>query len=173
MLVLLGIVAVIWIFAIQPALSWRATVEHDLASSIDESERLEEGLQGLRAQLENLETVELDHLVWEAQQAGELTARIQAELGAIARRSGVTLRSVTPTQAAEFPMFRTTALRIEAEADLAQLITMLVEIEQHEPVLVVSRANLRRLNRPGRTSEQPLVFLQLDIAAPVLLPEVN
>jgi len=121
--------------------------------------------------LENIDAANFQNEIWQARQLGEMTARIQARLGEIARENGVTLRAVTPAVARDMPHVETTALRIEGEADLAQFRNLILNIEQHSPTLFIERATIRRLNRVERISEQPLVFFQLDIAAPIRIAE--
>lgn len=165
--ILVGLLAGVWFFIINPVIQTKSALTADLQSTQAEKNHLTAAIANLAFRLENGDAADLQGEIWQAKQAGEMTARIQAELGAIAHANGITLRSVTPARAPRMPLVDTTALRIEAEADLAQFRALIITIEQHSPALFIERATIRRLNRPGRISEQPLVFFQLDIAAPI------
>ncbi len=162
-----GVLAGVWFFIVAPVMQIQAAQTADLQAAQVEKVRLTAAITNLTFRLENGDAADLKGEIWQAKQAGEMTARIQAELGDIARANGITLRSVTPARAPQLPLVETTALRIEAEADLSQFRALIIAIEQHSPALFIERASIRRLNRPGRISEQPLVFFQLDIVAPV------
>ncbi|MEE9455321.1 MAG: type II secretion system protein GspM [Paracoccaceae bacterium] len=157
----------VWVLAISPVLQIKTTVASELTAAHLEKDRLTRAAANLTYQLENIDTVDVQDEIWQARQLGEMTARIQARLGEIARENGVTLRAVTPAAARDMPHVDTTALRIEGEADLGQFRNLILSIEHHSPTLFVERATIRRLNRVERQSEQPLVFFQLDIAAPI------
>lgn len=157
----------VWFLIASPIIQENSSLAADLQTAQAEKIRLAATITNLTFRLENGDSADLQGEIWQAKQAGEMTARIQAELGAIARANGITLRSVTPARAPQIPLVDSTALRIEAEADLAQFRALIIAVEQHSPALFIERATIRRLNRPGRISEQPLVFFQLDIAAPI------
>lgn len=135
---------------------------------------LEQEINDLRArsvslnqQFSGVGQANVEQYLWKAKQAGEMTAKIQAELGKLATQEGISLRSIIPTVSKDFSQIETTGLRIEAEADLSQFKDFILTLEQHEPALFIERAILRRINRPGISSEQPLIFFQIDILAPV------
>lgn len=123
----------------------------------------------LATEITNVEQHDLTGLFWSAAQQGEATALIQSDISATASRHGILLRSVTPFKPREETLPGATGFRLEFEAHLDQLAGFLKEIEYDAPALVVSNTILRRLNRPGAPTEQPAVFVQIDVLAPVRL----
>ena len=161
------IIAGLWLLVANPFFQKNTALDEKITAAHLERARLEEAISNLTSKLASMDTTDAQGEIWLAKQAGEMTARIQARLGNLARQHGISLRSVTPAKAAQLPHVDTTALRIEAEADLEKLRDFIVAIEHHSPALFIERATLRRLNRPDRSSEQPLIFFQLDISAPI------
>lgn len=173
-LALLGLIAsMAWITGIQPAFDAVRKTSEELHQKQVQKSRLTASIASLEHEIKDLTGGELEGVVWKAEQSGELTAQIQARLGDMASSNGVNLRSITPTGTREMPSTHATVLRVEGEATLDQLTAFLQELEFHTPVLMVERATLRRLNRPGQNLAQPLVFVQLEVLAPSRIAEAN
>lgn len=160
----------VWAFAISPALQSVEATKAELSGLLIQETRLKATVARLELETSLSDTDDLGVYLWQAKQAGEATARIQAALGEISRNNGIVLRSITPAAAPPVPYVEAVALRIEAEADLEQVADFVTALEQHSPVLLISRATLRRLNRPA-FSEQPVVFFQIDLIAPYVIGE--
>ena len=112
-------------------------------------------------------------LGWRGQRTGEVAARIQSDLSRMAREKGIVLRSVTPFDAEPVAQTRTIGLRVEVEAALDSALGLLRAIETADRPILVGRANLRRLNRQSASSVQPLIFMRLELVAPVILSRGN
>ncbi|MHA3915831.1 type II secretion system protein GspM [Halovulum sp. GXIMD14793] len=164
---ILGLMAgALWLFALQPIWARVEAISLDLERKQDQKRRLEASRMMLEKEIADLQSGDVADFVWSAEQSGALTAAIQAQVGEIAARHGIQLRSITPTGTRELPSATGTRLRVEGEASLDALSMFLQELEFHQPVLMVEQAILRRLNRPGRLIEQPLLFMQIELVAP-------
>lgn len=161
--------ALIWTGALSPLSTWRSNSLAEHKNAIFELDKLRETTQKLQSDLDFYSQSEDQNYLWQAEQSGEATAKIQSGLNELAVKSGITLRSISPAAEKQLPFATGVAFRLESEATLDQILMFVLSIEFSEPALLTERATLRRLNRPGRTSEQPLLFFQLDIIAPVLI----
>lgn len=159
-----------YLLVIEPLSNWRNTTISTRNAIKDEMTRLNDSIARLQAEKQSFITDDLSALTWEGAQAAEATARIQSALNDMARETGILMRSIAPTNetSSDFPSAAT--FRLEFEASLDQLVPFLKAVEYGQPVLVVTRANFRRLVRTGQTGPQPDLFMQIDIAAPVRLP---
>jgi len=172
-IILLLILGMFWVALVDPLINFRRDLSSSITAAQAEKSRLTRSIANLNRQLANTTASNVSEQIWRARQSGEAIARIQAQLGRLSQLHGVTLRSITPTNATGMPYTETTALRVEGEANLAQLEATLLEIEKHTPALLVDRATIRRLSRTERRSEQPYVFFQLDITAPIQITGVD
>lgn len=163
----------VWILALQPVFEHVHQTTAELGHKRQQRSQLTTNIATLEREIEELSGGELTGVIWRSEQIGELTAQIQASIGDMALTNGLKLRSITPAGNRELPSTDATAMRVEGEATLDQLSNFLQELEFHEPVLMVDRAVLRRLNRPGRNPEQPLIFVQLQVLAPSRIEEVK
>ncbi len=161
--------AVIWFVLVTPLSQWRSESLARLDSAITETMRLTEAKTRLDAESAALGSVQSNNAFWTAGQTGEAYARIQGALSKAASENGIAFRSMTPLPAANRDGMESAVVRIEFEADLAQLTGFLRSIEYTSPALPVDRAALRRLVRPNETSVLPVLFAQIDIAAPLLI----
>lgn len=169
--VLVAVFALLWTVVVAPLANWRdATLSRSLAVST-ETQRLEIARMRLQAEQAQLGTVETSNGFWAAAQTGEAYARIQGALARSASDSGISFRAMTPLPASKRDGLESAIVRIEFEADLQQLTTFLRAIEYASPALPVERAVLRRLIRPNDKSRLPVLFSQIDIAAPLLIGE--
>ncbi|NSX56913.1 type II secretion system protein GspM [Parasulfitobacter algicola] len=171
LLIIGGLVLLIWIAVLSPLVTWRNQAQSNLLSAQTELARLERSIAQLQIEQTRLSADDATSILWMASQSGEATARVQANLSTMARQSGVNLRSISPVRARELAFSQAVAFRMESEATLDQVVSLLRAIEYSTPPLVIERANLRRLARPTRTSDQPLMFFQLEILAPVIMNE--
>ncbi|SMX26034.1 General secretion pathway protein M [Pelagimonas phthalicica] len=166
---LVGFFALIWLSVGQGLYNWRDTALSKREEMRSELQKLEGSLAALKRDHSQFgETGELT-LIWAAKEAGAVTALIQSEISKLAKDHGVSLRAVTPAKESGLSLQEATGFRIEFEASLDQLTGFLQDIEYSSPALVVDRAVLRRLNKPGHKHPQPLVFAQIDLAAPIRL----
>lgn len=161
--------ALFWASVIAPVSQWRAAslLRHEVA--LTEQARLNTSTLRLKSELDFLSQSESQGFVWQAEQSGAVTAKIQSSLNTLASRAGIALRSISPAPEIELPYATGAAFRLESEATLDQILKFILSIEFNKEALLIERATLRRLNRPNRTSQQPLLFFQLDILAPVLI----
>lgn len=162
---LLGIALVVAV--LMPLGSWRAAVLARKAAEDAELARLGATRLRLTAERDLLSGAVPAVGIWPAAPIGEVTARIQSELSALSRDSGVSLHSVAPTGPKPLASAATVGFRLEAQARLDQLSDFLRALEFHSPPILIAQAQLRRIARPGDVAEQPLVFFQLDLIAPV------
>lgn len=163
--------ALSYVLVIAPLSQWRADAIAGLASVQQERVQLTQSIARLEAERESYAREDLSGLMWEASQIAQATARVQSALNDIARRNGIPVRSIAPTNAQGATSENTITFRLEFEASLDQLVPFLKTVEFDQPVLVVTRANMRRLTRPGDSGPQPDLFVQLDITAPVSLAD--
>lgn len=169
--VLAAVFALFWTVIVTPVANWRAaTLSRSLAVST-ETERLEVARTRLQTEQAQMSTVESDNGFWTAAQTGEAYARIQGALARSASESGISFRAMTPLPVSRRDGLESAIVRIEFEANLQQLNDFLRAIEYASPALPVERAVLRRLIRPNETSSLPVLFSQIDIAAPLLIAE--
>ncbi len=169
--VLVAVVALLWGLVAIPLAQWRADVLARSDAATAESERLRSARMRLDARQASLSSVEISNGFWTAAQTGEAYARIQGALAKSASESGIRFRAMTPLPTANRNGVEIALVRIEFEADLQQLTGFLRAIEYASPALPVERAVLRRLVRPNDSSRLPVLFSQIDIAAPLLIAE--
>lgn len=170
---LVGFFLLLWLVVAMPLLAWREGNIAGLAEARADLQRLEGSIGRLAAERAQLSGDTTAETVWTAARTGEVTALIQARVSELARQNGLALRSVTPTAGRKLPLTEAVGFRLEAEATLDQLLQFLIALEYHAPVLVIDSATLRRLARPGPASEQPSLFIQIDLVAPVLTTEAD
>lgn len=163
--------ALTWVAVVQPVVEWRIGTNDRLIESQMKARRLVSSIAALEKQNATLASGEEIGDLWIASSEAEATALVQAELSSLARRSGISLRSMAPLQSPEMPLVSAVAFRIEAELTLDRLVQFLQTVEFQSPLLMIERANIRRLARGAVNSVQPTVFVQLDVVAPVRLPE--
>ncbi|MDA8747767.1 type II secretion system protein GspM [Litoreibacter sp.] len=160
-----------WVAVISPILNWRNDTTARLTAAQGEAERLLTSIDNLQRAHGALSAETEFSDIWQAGSISEATAQVQASLGAIARQQGVTFRSIAPLQRPEMPLVSAVAFRIEAELTLDRLVQLLKALEYSTTLLLIERSNIRRLARGAADAIQPTVFMQLDIVAPVILPE--
>ena len=131
--------------------------------------RLQQRLSALEQDAQHLETLSVPNLARRGARDGEIDATLQAEIGRLARNAGVRLRSVTSTGEQTFSGHPALGLRVELESPLDRLLSFLLAIERSEPPIIPTRTTLRRLGRRGGNEPQPLVYLRLELAAPIAI----
>lgn len=166
--VVLGLL--IWLFAYQPLEAWKASALEARTAAIIAHEALEQRITSLTLETQSYGSDGIDDLTWQAEQIGEVTARVQTTINAMAQDNGIVMRSIGPNTPRDTSIGDVIGFRLEFEATLDRLSAFVQEIEYSQPVLLVSRANLRRLVRPGETNSQPQLFVQIDVIAPIRLP---
>lgn len=172
LLAALGLVgAVVWFGALAPAQAWKDSQFAALSDAQERSAQLIERLDTLRKEAAAMSAATDFDGVWRAASPGEATARVQASLSDIARRNGIAFRAITPLRTEAIPLKDAITFRVEAEASLDRLVAFLREAEYSSPVLVFEKGSVRRLSRPGPTTEQPVVFFQFDVLAAFDLEE--
>ncbi|MFZ5963018.1 type II secretion system protein GspM [Thalassococcus sp. BH17M4-6] len=169
-LALLGLFAtLIWLAAVQPLQGWRQAQLDARADAIAETQKLKSSIATLRAERDRYDIDGQLDVLWEAERTGTATAMIQSEISRMARDQGVSLRAITPARQRDLSLADAVGIRIELEAALDQLSDFLKVVEYHSPALLIERATLRRLAKPGSALAQPLVFAQIDLAAPFVI----
>lgn len=170
--VLLGLL--LWLFAYQPLAAWKASTINERTDAIFEQEALKKRITSLTLETQSYGNDGVDQLIWQAEQIGEVTARVQTAINAMAQENGVVMRSIGPNRPQDASIGNVIGFQLEFEATLDRLSAFLQEMEFQQPVLLVSRANLRRLVRPGESGLQPQLFIQINVIAPIkLLNEVS
>ncbi len=159
------------VFVILPLAQWKQDVEEAVEAARLDQVRLADSIERLALERAQLSAGSLDGFLWSARQLGAATARVQATINDIAAQNSLSIRSFTPTGTRSMPIAEGIAFRIEIEATLDRLTPFLVEIEYHTPALLIDRADLRRLTRPGADTERPSMFVQLEIVAPIDVAE--
>ncbi|WP_299695264.1 GspMb/PilO family protein [uncultured Tateyamaria sp.] len=161
----LALVPLLWFGLWQPAQAWKEAQFTALADAQQRSAALAQRIETLSREAAALSAATQFDGVWQAANAGEATARVQAQLSDLARQNGITFRAISPLRTEAIPLKNAVSFRVEAEARLDQLTTFLRAAEYASPVLVFEKGSLRRLSRPGPPSEQPILFFQFDVLA--------
>ncbi|WP_339691982.1 hypothetical protein [Celeribacter baekdonensis] len=159
-----------WLFialVVLPLSRWKLGVEVQFDTETSRIVQLQERLSSLQHDLSSASDLPTQDLLWTAPQIGEVTAKIQSTLTNQARDSGLALRSIAPTGAEEEDFATFAKFRLEGEVRLDSTLNFLRKLEGNAPPLLVRNATLRRLNRPGNAEEYPLLFIQLELVAPV------
>ncbi|RLJ60741.1 type II secretion system (T2SS) protein M subtype b [Litoreibacter meonggei] len=161
----------LWFGIIVPIVDWKTSIEVQLTVADEKAGRMRVAIANLHQEKAALsaETKFLD--LWRAKSLTDATARVQASLSAIAQREDIVFRSISPIQGPDIAMIDAVSFRVETELTLNQLSAFLKTLEYSAPLFIVERANIRRLARSNLDAGQPTVFVQLDIAAPVILSE--
>ncbi|MEM1159381.1 MAG: hypothetical protein AAGJ28_00470 [Pseudomonadota bacterium] len=168
---LAGLGLLVWFGAVDPALSAMQGVRNDLGREAAMRSRLENTLLRLDVEATELNEARAEMPGWRGARIGEISASIQAAISREARRNGLALRSVTATEADDIATSSAAGLVTELQAPLDQATGFLRGLEGMTPPIIVRRINMRRVNRQDRDSAQPLVFLRLELAAPIVLAE--
>jgi hypothetical protein len=168
---LAAFIALFWTAFVSPILEWRTETRGNLTASQEKATRLLSSIKMLEKERLALSSGTDFQDIWRADSVSEATAQVQAALGGIAREQGVSFRSIAPLPSPIMPLTSAVAFRLEAEFTLDRLVEFLKTVEYSEPLILIERANIRRLARGATGTEQPTVFVQLDVTAPVLLPE--
>lgn len=169
---ILSVLAVsIWLAILRPAFDWKARTFAELTTSQSERARLNASLSRLESERAQLSGDTSLAIIWKAKRLGAATALIQSEISKIAKKTGVSIRTITPVPSKDIPFSHAIGFRIEGEATLDNLTAFIIALEVNTPALVIEQAALRRLARPGRTAAQPGVFVRLNLIAPVALDE--
>lgn len=158
----------VWTIVVSPLAAWRSDVFQDREVAIRELNRLNSNQNRLLQERQLLSGDLENDLIWDFPRSGAAVAQVQSAVSQIANQSGVQFKSISPTpnstqQSGEFVSFR-----VEFEASLDQVSNFLRALEYHSPVLLVEQGTMRRIQRPGSKSTQPLIFAQLGISAPIL-----
>jgi hypothetical protein len=162
---LLAFIICIYALIIQPYFQWQSDVRGDIQQTSQNNTKLQQRIRALQDEVA-LRPANPDRMIfWPAQKSGEASARIQSILGTLSTKTAVALKSITPLPAAAFSQEGTIGARIEVEAPLDQFLEFLLQLEYHEPPLVIEKSNIRRLVRPTSVQSQPYILAQLDIAA--------
>lgn len=156
-----------WFVVFQPISAWAASqiTERDMLR--EQRARLQQSVQRLEVERNDFEVTDTGKLTWASQQIGQTTARVQQAINEIAIDQGIRMRSVAPGRSAIPEITEAIGFRLEFEAHLDQLTAFLRIVEANEPILVVAQTKLRRLARQSLENAQPLVFIQMDVVAPI------
>lgn len=169
----LGLAILCWFSVIEPLSTWRSDTLGNLQNAVTDESRLRAAISKMELEKAQFGTGSDDVLTWSASQTGEAFARVQASLSETASANGISFRSITPLPTAEIDGLTRAPVRVEFEADLSQLSSFLQSVEYGIPALPIERAMLRRLIRPNETASLPVLFVQLDVAAPISVVETQ
>ncbi|WP_268745986.1 type II secretion system protein GspM [Ruegeria halocynthiae] len=161
-----GVVALGGFFIIAPLSSWKVTGLDARSQALDEIQRTQATIDRLKQQNSRISQNEEEDFLWRAEQIGAVTAQIQTALSASAASNGVSLRSITPLKTKRMASVEAAGFRLEFEATLDQVLGFLQQIEYSSPALLVEKASLRQLSRPGSDQTQPILNGQLELIAP-------
>lgn len=167
--ILTGLILLIWVSVVAPLQNLKTGNFENRANGISEMRKLQDRIAILQLEKSRLSDRGQLDVLWQAERTGTATAMIQAEISRQALQEGIGLRSISPVRKRDLRLADAVGIRIEMEAGLDQFTDFLRSVEYHSPALLVERAALRRLIKPGNQSEQPLVFAQIDLSAPVIL----
>lgn len=170
-IVLIACAALVYVVAVQPFTQWRERVEAEYVNALETQQRLSESIARMSTEIDGIANDPDLPLAWLAPQMGQANAQVQAQLGQLAREAGISLRSTTPIGERDLPYAESIAFRLEGEGDLDQWQDLLRAIEFNNPPILIERGTMRRLVRPGPESEQPTLYAQLELFAPVMLEE--
>lgn len=161
---LLGLYFVLW----HPIQAWRISSFEALSRAQNEQKLLEGRIEDLRSRRASLTQEQLPIELWTTADLGRATALVQEAFVAVGREAGLEIQTVTPRDGVKAATAAAVGFRLEAEAGWDAVVGFLDSLERHAPPLLIDRAVIRRLNRPGERAEQPLVSLQIDISAPLI-----
>ena len=156
---------------ISPWVNWSERVETDYKTNLDRVSQLHESITYLNQQLSTSNSEAAFGDVLKASDMGLARAQIQASLGDLAVARNIRFRSISPINAPQIDQFESLAFRIESETDLASLRDFLASLEQAKPMILVETGSLRRLSRNSSDVLQPMVNVQLDVFAPIILED--
>ncbi len=172
-LILLALGAVfsllLWLGALAPLATWKADRLSTLQQERSALAGLEQRVTAMARESAALSSREDLGIAWQADRRGAATARVQSELNRLATTHGVTLRAIAPVRVRALPGLDSAGFRIEGEAPLDRLVPFLVTLDHHGPALMIEKATLRRLTRPGAPTAQPVLFVQMDLLVPMRL----
>lgn len=151
----------------QPIWAVRQSVSAQVERESKRHQDLSARLAALIAEEERLSSIAVETIGWQGDRVGEVSARIQSEINLTARRLGLQLRSVTAIETEPLAGQETAGLRIEVEAPSDRAMSLIKALETTEPPILVSRMNVRRLNRNAPNLTQPIIYLRLELQAPV------
>ena len=163
------VVGTIWILAIQPFFTSTNAATRDLEAAEARIASLNSRLEALGLERDGLVSIDASSAQWQGAQIGAISAEVQSRLTRLARSARVNLRAITPLPSASLAGQAAVTLRLEGEADLAQIVAFIQSLERNQPLIILDHTILRRLNRPDDGSAQPLVFFQLSVLAPVFV----
>ncbi|MEM9099457.1 MAG: GspMb/PilO family protein [Pseudomonadota bacterium] len=165
-ILLVGLV-LMGLFVVEPIWALRQDVARQVERETEQQRDLAARLLTLVAEDDRLSSSIPPSIGWEGSRIGEVSARIQSAITASARRLGLQLRSVTAIETEPLAGQQTAGLRIELEAPSDVAMTFMRSVEATEPPLMITRANLRRVNRNAPGITQPFLYLRLELTAPV------
>lgn len=172
LLALTGFAGLIWAALLAPAADWQT-------AQLREREALTTKVTALRATLSRLENEQEqldqkgdDSGLWPPAPQGQSTARIQSAISASAERSGLAIRSISPTDGQTLALAQMVSFLIEADGPLDAFHAFFADLDGQNPALLIDNATLRLFDRPapdGTAPVLPLLFAQIQISAPVAL----
>lgn len=169
----LGLLAVVlvtgWSVIAAPLIESLQETEQALLREHRLKARLETRIAQLQTDLAQLDGQSVEAIGWQGSRTGEISARIQSQIGERARAHGLQLRSVAAIEADDVAGSAATGFRVELQAPMDQAARFLRDLEIATPPILARRTNIRRLNRGRGQSPQPVVFMRLELAAPIIV----
>ena len=156
---------------IRPWVNWSERIETDFDSNLNRISQVQGSITYLNQQLSTSNSEAAFGDVMRASDMGLARAQIQASLGDLALAHNLRFRTISPINSPKIDQFQSLAFRIETETDLASLRDFLVSLEQAKPMILVETGSLRRLSRNSSNAFQPMIYVQLDVFAPIILED--
>ncbi len=155
--------------------SYLSNAKSDATVARDASMLRAEGLRKNIAQLkqevvaaQNSEAASV--LMWRSPEGATPAGAVQRAIGSEVAAANATLISMSGVADTTIGTLPSVQLLLEGEADLAQWQALMKKLSDYRPALLVSDAELRRVNRLGEGT-QPVVLFRMTVNAPYMVQE--
>ena len=107
--------------------------------------------------------------VWNGQQVGAISAKLQVGISGIAAQNGLSLRSLRTDEGEPIAGLDTLVLEVEFETPLDKALTFFEFVERHEPAFLLENLSLRRVATSAPEADQPSVYAIARFIAPIVV----
>lgn len=151
LLALAFLAPLVWVFyalVAEPMLAAHAT----LSSEIDASRRQLGRLEAVLGRIHPGQSAEQgDQLqsTWQGSSPQVIAANAQKKVQSLAQMAGITLVSISQTQASYDQTLQTAGLVIEGHGEISAFVELFTALEGNRPLLFVDKLFLRRFQPPG------------------------